>query len=888
MGWNVLAPERRGSALEALLGRAVGDWMDRVRAHAAPTAAACLLAGVAAAFYAAGQLGMHSDIHALVADDVPFMELRRSFERSFPLVDDMLLAVVDAETPEAATRVADALAARLVQESDAFQAVLVPGGGPFFERNALLYLEQGALEDLADRLAQAQPFLAEVERDPSLSSVFRLLTRALEPLSSGEAAGLDPAPLFERMADGLEALNEGRPPSDAWREVLVGEWGQNEQTRQVILLAPKLDLDAFQPAALAVERVRRVVKESGLERDGVRVRLTGDFVLAYEENQVLVGQAAVVGAASFVLVAALLAVAMRSAWLVAASLLTLLTGLAASLALAAAVVGFLNPVSVAFPVLFIGLSADFGIHLCLRYRELRAGGADHADALCETGRGVGSSVVLCAVTTAIGFLAFVPTEFVGLAQLGWIAGPGILLGLFFSLTLLPALLCLAPERVRAAWAEPLPPVVAVTLPVRHARSVRWLALALGLGGLALLPLASFDPNQLHVRDPNTESVQALQDLLAEARTSPWTVSALAHDDAEAAALRERLQGLDVVGTVVTPADLVPSGQEEKLEVIADIAGFMAPRSQPRPPPSLHAQLAALHEFQAHAEILGERCGEEIATHVRRLAVAAGALRASIEGADDPQRSMDEVEGLLIDPVRWWITRLRSALEAQPVVFGDLPDAVRQQMIGTDGRRRVEVFPRYDVNDPAELGRFVDEVREVAPGVAGHALYLVEFGRSMVRSLQQALFGAALAIGALLFALWRRADDTLVVLGILALAAVLTTAAAVLAGIPFNFADVIALPLLLGLGVDSSIHLVHRFRGERGGHGDLLRTSTARAVTYSGLTTVASFGSLAFAPHRGMASIGQLLTIGVVLMLACNLVVLPAILARRAEADSDSA
>jgi hypothetical protein len=203
--------------------------------------------------------------------------------------------------------------------------------------------------------------------------------------------------------------------------------------------------------------------------------------------------------------------------------------------------------------------------------------------------------------------------------------------------------------------------------------------------------------------------------------------------------------------------------------------------------------------------------------------------------------------------------------------------VREQMIGRDGRLRVEVFPSQDVGDPAELARFVDGVREVAPDVAGHALYLLEFGRSMVRSLQQALLAAVLVIGALLYLLWRRLGDTLVVLAILGLAATLTTAAALLVGIPFNFADVIALPLLLGLGVDSSIHLVHRFRSEAAQVGELLHTSTARAVTYSGLTTLASFGSLAFTPHRGMASIGQLLTIGVLLMLACNLLVLPTLL-----------
>ncbi|MDJ0868639.1 MAG: MMPL family transporter [Myxococcota bacterium] len=869
------------SRIEATLGRAVEAWVSRAGRAAVPVVVASLLLAAAGAVLAARQLQVHSDIHSLVDERVHWMAMRRDFERSFPMVDDLLLLVVDAPTPHEATRTANVLARRLREERDVVHAAFVPGGGPFFERNALLYLRLDELYDLADLLATAQPFLAEVERERSLRSVFRLLGTAVEAVRDGEIPAADAAPLFERLADGLGALNQGQSPADVWQDLLSGEWGQQETTRQVVLVSAKLDLEAFQPAAAVVERVRQVVREERLERSGARARLTGDFVLTYEENEVLVGQAAAVGLASFVLVGLLLGVAMRSAWLIAATLVTLVAGLLVSLGWGVLGVGRLNPVSVIFPVLFIGLSADFGIHLCLRYRELRATGESHERALGRTGRDVGSSVVLCATTTAIGFFAFVPTEFTGFGELGWLAGPSMFIALLFSLTLLPALLSLAPPRVQAGWSRPQPPFPAFAPSLERPGWVRGAALLMALGSLALLPRAHFDPNQLHVRDPGTESVQAFEDLLASAKTSPWTLSALAETEREAAELAEAFRALEVVEHTVTPADLVPDDQEAKLEAIADIASFLPPPANGRAPaPGLHVQLASIHDFEAEAAALVATTEDvDLARRIRRLAAEAAALRARIELASDPAAELARTERVLLDPVDRRIGRVRQALAAQAFTLDDLPEEMRDQMIGVDGRLRVEVFPREDVGDPAALARFVDTAREVEPDVAGHAIYLLEISRSMVRSLQQALALATGIIALLLFVLWRRAGDTAVVIGILGLALVATTAVAVLAGIPFNFADVMALPLLLGLGVDSSIHLVHRFRTETGNGRRMLGSSTARAVTYSGLTTLASFGSLAFAPHRGMATIGQLLTLGVVLMLICNLVVLPALLPR---------
>ena len=176
-----------------------------------------------------------------------------------------------------------------------------------------------------------------------------------------------------------------------------------------------------------------------------------------------------------------------------------------------------------------------------------------------------------------------------------------------------------------------------------------------------------------------------------------------------------------------------------------------------------------------------------------------------------------------------------------------------------------------------MDRFVAAVRKVAPDAIGFPVIYLEAGDAVVKSFQQALVLAIIAVTILLLVLLRPKSDTLFVLLPLLLAGGLTGAASVVLGVPFNFANVIALPLLLGIGVDSGIHMVHRMRAAPPASGLILETSTARAVLYSSLTTMCSFGNLAVSPHRGMASMGALLTVGIAFTLLCTLVVLPALM-----------
>jgi hopanoid biosynthesis associated RND transporter like protein HpnN len=420
-----------------------------------------------------------------------------------------------------------------------------------------------------------------------------------------------------------------------------------------------------------------------------------------------------------------------------------------------------------------------------------------------------------------------------------------------------------------------------SLPLRHPRVIRGTALVMGIAAVLVLPKARFDNNPLNVRDPSSESVRTFNELLEKGGSSPWSLNAVAPSLEPARLLAERLEALDVVGRVVTVSDYVPADQESKLGIIEDVAMFVAPDPGPDgsvPPPSLAEQVEALTDLSRELVQLENSGGpSELVTSASRLRPVLDRYLRGLEDSPDPTGEIEALQSSMLGTLPEQLRMLDAALSAGEVTLEKLPDAILERMIAADGRVRIQIFPRDDLSDNAALAAFVDGVKTVTPDVAGSASEILESGRAVVRALTQALLSAFTVITLFLLILWRRIDDTALVLIPLLLASALTVATAVLADIPFNFADVIVLPLLLGIGVDSGIHLVHRARVAVAGESNLLATSTTRAVVYSALTTIASFGSLGLATHLGLATLGRLLTIGVSFTIVCNLIVLPALI-----------
>ncbi len=875
------------NSIEQAIGRWLALWVGAVQRNAAGVTAGMLFATLAILYYVVGHLGIHGDTESLFSQDLPFKRIERRYHEAFPMLYENMFVVVDAPTPERAGEAAAMLAARLEAEPRRFHRVYLPGGGEFFENHAFLYLETQELEDLADKLAIAQPYLAELARDGTLRGLVSLMARGGRAVREGDVSGEQLHALFDRFLEALSARIEARPYHLSWAEVLAEGDFDVDSRRRFLFVQPVLEFDEFQPAKRSILAVRRIVRELGFTPEsGVSVKITGDVALSFEEMEVLRTQAVAAGIASLVLVAIILLLGLRSIRMVLATLATLIVGLVWTAGFTAAAIGHLNLISVCFAVLFIGLGVDFGIHVCIRYRELLASGHEHSVALQETARDVGSSIFLCAMTTAIGFFAFVPTDFVGVAELGLISGTGMFISLFCTLTLLPALLSLRPipaslvSSSGISWSN----ASLANLPLRHPRAIRVTALVMGIGAVMLLPKARFDNNPLNVRDPSSESVRTFNELLEKGSSSPWSLNAIAPSLESARLLADRLAALDVVERVVTVSDYVPTDQDNKLGIIEDVAMFVAPLPGPDgvvPLPSLAEQVGALVDLSRELGRL-QNFGEqsELVSSASRLRPVLDRYLQRLENSPDPTREIGALQSSMLGTLPEQLRILDAALSAGHVTLEKLPDAILERMITADGRVRIQIFPRDDLNDHAALAAFVDGVKTITPEVAGSASEILESGRSVVRALTQAMVSAFIMITLFLLILWRRIDDTALVLIPLLLASALTVATAVLVDIPFNFADVIVLPLLLGIGVDSGIHLVHRVRVAEEGEVNLLATSTARAVTYSALTTIASFGSLGLATHLGLATLGRLLTIGVVFTLICNLIVLPALIRPR--------
>jgi hopanoid biosynthesis associated RND transporter like protein HpnN len=889
--------------MERILSRALVAWVDFARRRARAVVIGVSLATVALGAFTVLTLGVNTHHTAILSDDMPFWRDYHEFAEVFPILDESLLVVIDADTVEIAQGAANALAARLATEPERYRDVYVPGGDPFFERTGLLYLEIEELEDLSDQLATVQPLLAQIVEDGSLARVAQVLEEGVEYARTDPDAPFDLTLVFDSLTRAVEAVLQGNPRPISWMELVLRRKMPGDSARRLIVLEPVFDFDRLLPGRRAILGVRDAAAELGLTPEqGVTVRVTGNVALNTEE-MVTVARGALLGIAfSLAAVGVLLWTALRSTHLVVSAVLTLLVSLIWTAAAAAAVVGHVNVVSVAFAVLVIGLGVDFGIHFCMRYAELLRGDTAHKEALAETTRSVGGSLVLCAFTTAMGFFVFVPTDYKAVGELGLIGGMGMGMSLVVTLTLLPALLTVWRERHPGTawsgvqWFER----VVITASAHHPRTVRAVAVLLALASVALLPRLHFDHNVSRMRDPSTESVQAFDELLDESETSPWTMDVMAPDLVTAIATAERLSGLDVVERAVTLQDYVPTDQPEKLEILAELGYFVPqPRLPQRaaPPAPVEDQIATLRALRETMGAPWLREGDS-----ERAASADRAIRhldrflARLETLD-PDAEAEVVarfEHSLTGALPGQINRLWRALDAQEVGLEDLPPVLSARMLDPEqGRARIEVLPREDLSDNEAHTRFVDDVRGVVPEATGSAVTLLEFGRAVVRSFRQALAYAVVAVGLLLWLLWRRVSDMLLVLAPLILAGLLTAGTAAVFGLAFNFANVIVLPLLLGIGVDSGIHLVHRHRVtiETLGHAEapereLLGTSTAQAVFFSALTTMASFGTLAFSAHRGFASLGLLLIIGVAYTLLCNLIVLPALLALRSpEADA---
>ncbi len=854
--------------MNALISRIVAGSCRRPWTILAGVAALCVLAAI----YTAANFAMTTDTAQLISAKTQWRQREAAVDKAFPQGDGQIVVVVDGATPEIAETSAAALADGIAGRKDIATAVRRPDGGPFFAQNGLLFLSPQEVSDTTSQLITAQPVLGPLAADPSLRGIADGVATLVQGVKGGRTNLKALDPLLKGLADAAGKLQAGTPVFFSW-EALMSAQGKTSMApkRRILLVKAKPDFGALEPGAKAEDAIHDLARSLKLDAaHGVRVRLTGETPLADEEFASLADRAWLVSSAMLLAVLVMLWLATRSVRMLACILITTLAGLVITMGLGLLAVGRFNLISVAFIPLFVGLGIDFGIQLMVRFRAERLEKVAVPIAMERAASHIGGSIAVAAGAIALGFFAFLPTSYVGVSELGVIAGLGMAIALILNMTMLPALVQLLrpPEqdlKVGYAWFAPVDRYL-----VERRRVVLGAFGVAVLASIALLPLVRFDFNPMHLRNPKSEAMSTLGDLMHDPQNTPNAIDVLRPSLAQADQTAQRLAKLPEVDQAITLSSFVPSDQPAKLAMIQDASLLLDAAVNPlqsKPDPTDAETVQSLKAAAAALRKVSET-SQSGAADAARLAAAFDRLAAG------PASARQRTGEALIAPLGALLDQIRNMLAAQPVTQQSLPPEIARDWLAPDGQARVQVFPKGDSNDNRVLVRFAKAVQTVAPDASGGPISIQAAAKTIAGAFIEAGILSLIAVAALLYARLRSVKEVAFTLAPVVLSGFLTLATCVVIGQPINFANIIAFPLLFGVGVAFHIYFVLAWRS---GETNLLQSSLARAVLFSALTTGVAFGSLWLSSHPGTASMGKILMISIVWTLVCALLFEPALL-----------
>jgi hopanoid biosynthesis associated RND transporter like protein HpnN len=825
---------------------------------------------VAAGLYAVDHFAITTNVNNLLSSRLPSHERETQYEKVFS--DRTIVAVVTAPTPELVEKAADRLTARLAGQRGPIRDAWLADGGAFFERNGLLYLQPDQLRQSVQGLTRAAPIIGELAGDPSLRGVANALSSGATAVRQGYAQLGDLRWPLRLAANTIEDVLARRPASFSWRALEQQHPADTNQLRRIIIVDPMLDYSALQPGAAAATAIHQAATNLNLGTDyRATVWLTGVVPISDAEFAVIRQGALLNTLITMAAVLMILWLALRSLRIIAAVFIALIAGLALTAAVGLALVGALNIVSVAFAVLFVGLGVDFGIQFSVRYRAERHDHADLFEALSNTARKTGGPLALAAAATAVGFFSFLPTDYRGLSELGEIGGFGMLIAFVCSITLVPAVLAIfnppgEPRPMGLTWLAPLERFFE-----RHRMPVLIGTFAVVLAGTPLLWQLRFDFNPNDLQNPNEPAVATYQELKKASQIGANAIDILTLSLDAADATARRLDLLPTVAQTLTLSNFVPSDQNQKLAETAKGAAALEQSlnpSQVAPPPSDAETVAALRATAvALSEVARAQNGPDgdNALHVsqllERLANADPAARVRADTA-------------VVTPLRIALDDLRLSLHPERVTLQTLPAELKRDWIASDGRARVEVQPKGNPDDHTVLANFATSVLAVEPTAVGPGISFYEGGKAVVRAFIEAGLLAFLAIAVLLWITLRRVSDVLLTLVPLLVAGAVTLEVCAVSGLALNFANIIALPLLLGVGVAFKIYYILAWRA---GQTHLLRSTLTRAVIFSAMTTATAFGSLWASQSPGLSSMGKLMALALTCTMAAAVLFQPVLM-----------
>lgn len=840
------------------------------------------------------RLEFHTSRDALVGADKLYHQNFLRLKQEFPVQDDMVV-VVESENLEKNRQFVERLGARLEAETNLFMDVFYKGDLKMLGRKALLFIPDDELEELKRTLAASQAVIQHFTRATNFVRLFELVNTqirtAKRETNAENAALMNALPVLERLLQqGIESLRRPGTPVSPGLNALFGSSEEAEQRLYITFNQGRIYLVTARPVneargPEALRRLRELMAEVEREVPGVNVGLTGELVLELDEMEQAQRDTTAASIICLLACACIFVFAYRETGRPLKATACLLVGVVYTLGYTTLVVGHLNILTITFVPILIGLGIDFGVHLISRYEEEVRHGRSELEALETAMVHTGTGIFTGCFTTAGAFLAIGLTDFKGIQEMGIICGGGLLICLVPMMTLLPVLLLRGRQNVldhaMAGRPNPRQRMERVWL----SRPGATLAVAGVITGLAVgqLPKIHFDYNLLHMQSAGLPAVECEMKLIRSAGKSVLYCALVATNLEHALELQARAEKLPAVASVESVAPFLDSHSSNKLALVGEIKRLLEPVhfQPPDPGPVAVDELSqVLWSFSGYLGLALEELGQdepELRASLESLKQTVLDFRREMLRGDRAMvaHKLAAYQRAFFEDVVDTFENIRQQDNREGLRVQDLPSALRHRFVGRTGKLLVMVYPKQDVWERAPQEEFVQQLRTVDPNVTGTPVQLYEYVTLLLESYLQAARYALVAIAVLVLLHFR--SLMAVVLGLLpvGLGGLWLMGLMGWRDIMFNPANIMTLPLVIGIGVTNGIHVLNRFLEEQ--DPSVFSRSTGKAVLVSGLTTVAGFASLVPAKHQGIASLGFVMSVGVATCMVVGLVVLPVLL-----------
>ena len=824
-------------------------WLGLVQRYSLQTIILLACLGIASATLFAFKGKINSDLADLVKpeDNLTWYQDNEYFKEAFPDLQQTAIVVVSGQGGNAVKQTTRNLADAFTA-SNHYESVFAPTVHDFLEQRLLYFLPLDKLEQWLKGAEFNYGPLLRIADEADLSNVIFSLADFIQA-----NPGL-------QLPVTLDSLVNSLPSGELQIQGYYPLVDQNaKQHIHLILIKGRQDFNQQLPNSAIIASIRQTIEAEAIAKD-IEVHLTGEVALADEELRAGLQGIGIAASISAVLLAIIMLIGIRSTSIITAIFAMLIIGISLTLGFATLAIGSFNTLSMIFVVMFFGLGVDFAVHFSLRF-QVGLRDESVSSSLLSTSKDLLPALLLCTATSMLAFLSFAPTAYLGLAELGIISAGGMAIALFLTMTLLPA------------WFTQWQPatidtrVPANPLPQVKISWLGYLVIPLGLVAAFIAKDITFDYNVLAMRDENSEATQTLLTLQEAQLATDYSISVLADSATSAAHLKAHLTSLPLVGDVTTPLDFLPSDQIIKQLMLQETAALYANIEEVLPGEPNQQLEPALSYFKSSLKTVDD---ESRAQYQPLL----NTLNAIVK---NPERQA-QINQSIHRQVQVALNHLNKMLTARPFSIEDIPPVFKSRLITDKNQYLVSVQPKYKLNSRVETDRFIKQVMQEAPNTAGRTIVEWGVGDVVVKAFQQAALLTFLGVSILLIAYFRNFILAVLVLIPIGLSVLLTLAICQLSGLTLNMANILVIPLIIGLGVDAGIHVVHRYQ-QTGASDILLSFSTSKAVLISALTTIGTFFSLSFSLHKGAASVGLLLTIAISLMLLVTFLILPTLLHR---------